>query len=484
MAWPFTKWTWNNGGDGGWEPDFVYEVWHAGETEMSQTIEGLPAGKYIATVQGYYRDGDNHNNDGTIYQGDRQEAYFFAGDARVLLPNISVGADQYLLRGNNNAGHGIVPDSREDAAAYFGAGLYKVSVETTVGADGKLKIGAIKSANVPNDWMVIDNFRLFYKGNYVEATITDAGYATFVAPGFIDDIPAGVEAYAAQLKEGYVHLEPTSVIPAGEAVVLKGAEGTYTFYPQAVSETPVSTSEYSIDLSYTKGDVSYDDGVAIINGEADCKVLKIGTSKAVGNFTLTVPAGKYSFYAVAWKGTGTSDVVLKNGDEVVKTVTVQANDGVTGNSPYTINVTNADKYEFEVASDCTLTVTSDKRVVFFGIKSAAASNIVLDNDLKPATEEVTADGTQYILAKLNDVAGFAKATPDTKIAAGKGYLVIKGAAGIKEFYPFGEEDATGINTIDNEQITIDNGAVYNLSGQRVNKAQKGIYIVNGKKILK
>ncbi len=484
MAWPFTKWTWNNGGDGGWEPDFVYEVWHAGETEMSQTIEGLPAGKYIATVQGYYRDGDNHNNDGTIYQGDRQEAYFFAGDARVLLPNISEGADQYLLRGNNNAGHGIVPDSREDAAAYFGAGLYKVSVETTVGADGKLKIGAIKSANVPNDWMVIDNFRLFYKGNYVEATITDAGYATFVAPGFIDDIPAGVEAYAAQLKEGYVHLEPTSVIPAGEAVVLKGAEGTYTFYPQAVSETPVSTSEYSIDLSYTKGDVCYDDGVAIINGEADCKVLKIGTSKAVGNFTLTVPAGKYSFYAVAWKGTVTSDVVLKNGDEVVKTVTVQANDGVTGNSPYTINVTNADKYEFEVASDCTLTVTSDKRVVFFGIKSAAASNIVLDNDLKPATEEVTADGTQYILAKLNDVAGFAKATPDTKIAAGKGYLVIKGAAGIKEFYPFGEEDATGINTIDNEQITIDNGAVYNLSGQRVNKAQKGIYIVNGKKILK
>ena len=480
MAWPFTKWTWNNGGDGGWEPDFVYEVWHAGETEMSQTIEGLPAGKYIATVQGYYRDGDNHNNDGTIYQGDRQEAYFFAGDARVLLPNISEGADQYLLRGNNNAGHGIVPDSREDAAAYFGAGLYKVSVETTVGADGKLKIGAIKSANVPNDWMVIDNFRLYYKGNYAEATITDAGYATFVAPGYIDAIPEGVEAYAAQLKEGYVHLEPTSVIPAGEAVVLKGAEGIYTFYPQPVSENTVSTSKYAIDLPYELGDVSYDDGVAIINGEAGCKVIKIGTSKAAGNFTLTVPAGKYSFYAVAWKGSGTPDVVLKNGEVVVKSITIQANDGVTGNSPYTINVTNADKYEFEVASDCTLTITSDKRVVFFGIKSASASDVVLDNDLKPATEEVTADGTQYILAELDGVAGFAKATPETKIAAGKGYLVI--SAPVKAFYPFGEEDATAIENV-NVNGNVNEGAIYNLSGQRVSKLQKGINIVDGKKIL-
>jgi len=477
-------WNWKGNDAAG---DYMFEMWNTaevGKVYLVQEVEGLPAGQYTVSMTGYYRDG---NFESAIAGNNRQLAYLFAGSEsnRVLLPSILEGAGQ--MPGYGREGNGIViPDGCRDAAKFFQVGTYTTTVNAVVGADGKLKIGVYRDAEdvKGGDWIVTDNWRLFYKGNYVEATITDAGYATFVAPGFIDDIPAGVEAYAAQLKEGYVHLEPTSVIPAGEAVVLKGAEGTYTFYPQAVSETPVSTSEYSIDLSYTKGDVCYDDGVAIINGEADCKVLKIGTSKAVGNFTLTVPAGKYSFYAVAWKGTGTSDVVLKNGDEVVKTVTVQANDGVTGNSPYTINVTNADKYEFEVASDCTLTVTSDKRVVFFGIKSAAASNIVLDNDLKPATEEVTADGTQYILAKLNDVAGFAKATPDTKIAAGKGYLVIKGAAGIKEFYPFGEEDATGINTIDNEQITIDNGAVYNLSGQRVNKAQKGIYIVNGKKILK
>ena len=210
-----------------------------------------------------------------------------------------------------------------------------------------MEIGVFRDAEdvKGGDWITTDNWRLFYKGNPVEATITDAGYATFVAPGYIDAIPEGVEAFAAQVKEGYVHLEPTTAIPSGEAVVLKGAEGSYTMYV-----------------------------------------------------------------------------------------------------------------------------------------SAREADLALVNDLKAATEEVTADGTQYILAKQDDVVGFAKATPDTKIAAGKGYLVI--SAPVKAFYPFGEEDATGINTIGNEQITIDNGAVYNLSGQRVSKAQKGIYIVNGKKILK
>ena len=103
------------------------------------------------------------------------------------------------------------------------------------------------------------------------------------------------------------------------------------------------------------------------------------------------------------------------------------------------------------------------------------------NDLKPATEEVTADGTQFILAKIGDTVGFAKATPETKIAAGKGYLVI--SAAVKAFYPFDEEDETGIADV-NVNDNLNEGAIYDLSGQRVNKAQKGIYIINGKKVLR
>lgn len=133
-------------------------------------------------------------------------------------------------------------------------------------------------------------------------------------------------------------------------------------------EKPGEVTEFSIDLAYTLGANAYDNGMATINGVEDCKTLKIGTAKAAGSFTLTMPAGKHTFYAVAWKGTASADVTFSNGDAVVKTVTVKGNTGATGNAPYTISVTDADKYEIELAQDATIKVTSDNRIVFFGIK--------------------------------------------------------------------------------------------------------------------
>lgn len=133
-------------------------------------------------------------------------------------------------------------------------------------------------------------------------------------------------------------------------------------------EKPGEVTEFSIDLAYSLGANAYDNGMATINGVEDCKTLKIGTAKAAGTFTLTMPAGKHTFYAVAWKGTASADVTFSNGDAVVKTVKVKGNTGATGNAPYTLTVTDADKYEIELAQDATITVTSDKRIIFFGIK--------------------------------------------------------------------------------------------------------------------
>ena len=350
-----SKWERNAGSIWGWKSgnvndcrDYSFEMWNTkdvGKVYLIQEVEGLPAGKYTVSMSGYYRDG---SYDDAIAGNVRKLAYLFAGSEEncVALAGIMEGEGNCPGYGRD----GRIPDGCIDAAKFFQVGTYVNTIEAEVGADGKLKIGVYRDAEdvKGGDWIVTDNWRLFYKGVYFDATITDAGYATFVAPEYIDAIPEGVEAYAAQLKEGYVHLEPTKAIPAGEAVVLKGAEGTYTMYPAAV------------------------------------------------------PA-----------------------------------------------------------------------------------DLALENDLKAATEEVTADGSQYILAKQNDVVGFAKATPATKIATGKGYLVIKAAAGVKTFYPFFEDDETGIESIDNSQLsTVNSQLIYNLSGQRVSKAQKGIYIVNGKKILK
>ena len=103
------------------------------------------------------------------------------------------------------------------------------------------------------------------------------------------------------------------------------------------------------------------------------------------------------------------------------------------------------------------------------------------NDLLPATEDFIADGTQYILAETEKGVGFHKAAEGSTIAAGKGYLVLSAPATAKEFYPFFGEDATGISGINAEN---ENALIYNIAGQRLNKTQQGINIINGIKVLK
>lgn len=46
-----------------------------------------------------------------------------------------------------------------------------------------------------------------------------------------------------------------------------------------------------------------------------------------------------------------------------------------------------------------------------------------------------------------------------------------------------EEETTGIKSIDNGQLTIDNGAVYDLQGRRVKNPKRGLYILSGKKVV-
>ena len=44
------------------------------------------------------------------------------------------------------------------------------------------------------------------------------------------------------------------------------------------------------------------------------------------------------------------------------------------------------------------------------------------------------------------------------------------------------QNATGIETVKEE--TVEDGAIYNLQGVRVKNAQKGIFIINGKKVIR
>ncbi len=107
---------------------------------------------------------------------------------------------------------------------------------------------------------------------------------------------------------------------------------------------------------------------------------------------------------------------------------------------------------------------------------------VTGNLLEASDGTVTGNGsTIYALGRIGGVGdvGFYKVASGVKVPAGKAYLEID-APGVREFLEFAFGDETGINSIENGKLTIDN--YYDLSGRRVVKPTNGLYIVNGKKV--
>jgi hypothetical protein len=72
----------------------------------------------------------------------------------------------------------------------------------------------------------------------------------------------------------------------------------------------------------------------------------------------------------------------------------------------------------------------------------------------------------------------------TNLAKGKAYLFVAGGSAKALVFDFGDiDDETGIGCLTPTFSEGEGTAIYNLSGQRLNKMQKGINIVNGKKVL-
>jgi hypothetical protein len=108
------------------------------------------------------------------------------------------------------------------------------------------------------------------------------------------------------------------------------------------------------------------------------------------------------------------------------------------------------------------------------------------NSLQGTMTEINTTGANnyYVLNNGSQGVGFYKLSNTSgTIGANKAYLTYSGSL-VREFFLF-EDDATSINEelgMKNEELY--EGAIYNLAGQRIQKMQKGINIVNGKKVLK
>ena len=178
----------------------VAEYWNT-TFRFSQTVEGLPAGKYELSVQSYYRNGNinpalaSHKN-GT----EKLNAILFAN--KVELPVMSLYDESATNYTDNPYNY---PDNVTAANQAFNAnGLYTNTLAFELAEGASLELGIYKTVHVDGDWCCFDNFKLMYNGS-----------ATAIS-----------EVSTTHDDEHYYNLQGVRVDKPGKGIYIKGEKKT------------------------------------------------------------------------------------------------------------------------------------------------------------------------------------------------------------------------------------------------------------------
>ena len=373
-------------------------------------------------------------------------------------------------------------DSRDGANAIF---------ET---ATDKLVVGCIVST-VPDGTKAIGREAFFAEQQTFSLTLPESvtsieERAFHYATGLTAiNIPSGVTEIG---DETFPQCNITElVIPDGVTSIGKMAFMMCEKLEKVTFGTGLTTiDEYAFDMCSNVTDVyCYAAPFTTWNGSgfADSKATQFHVSDADA-WSTAFPAAKVTFVGDLVASRPETHDVEKGG--------VTANWSTYYNSTQNV-VADANTEVYQVSLTGTaLTLTKvDDRIINAGqgvvLKSTDANVVLLTSDTQSATSyannslkgtdtQITNPGNAYVLANGNSVLGFHKLSAGGTIKAHKAYLTYSGS-GAPEFFAL-EGNVTGIKAIDNGQWTIDN-VVYDLQGRRVSKPTKGLYIVNGKKVI-
>lgn len=137
-----------------------------------------------------------------------------------------------------------------------------------------------------------------------------------------------------------------------------------------------------------------------------------------------------------------------------------------------IGATGAGSYTANIKTDAT------------PVASPTTTNALTGTFIGTSIDCTAATGTNYVLGfdkdNENRIGFYHVNSSSYNLKANRAYLSTSGE-NARGFYISFADDATGIDAPNGE--TAESAAIYNLSGQRLNKMQKGINIVNGKKVL-
>ena len=111
-------------------------------------------------------------------------------------------------------------------------------------------------------------------------------------------------------------------------------------------------------------------------------------------------------------------------------------------------------------------------------KTETNSSFQGTSSLKGTLTQINGNGSIYVLNTGSKGTGFYKLAENGTLAANKAYL--ETVASSRDYFLFDETTAISAPLVNSEEV---NSEVYDLQGRRVNTPTKGVYIVNGRKVV-
>lgn len=257
----------------------------------------------------------------------------------------------------------------------------------------------------------------------------------------------------------------------------------YTFYPNNSKDTWMYCINDNNGVRVGTGDAklfTLSDGYLTTNQTADQRYIGIYSSqdwRCYKNTTGNIAGQTFSFY----KNTAKKYVTITAAGYATYCSTSALDFSNTGVTAYTATIANNQVNFTKVEK-----VPAREGVLLKGaagtyaIPVIASADALTDNAFIGVTEATAIeDAGIFVLMNGGAGVGFYQTKGAFTVGANTAYLpALAGPA--RSF--IGLDDVTSVKGITAE--TMQNGEVYNLQGQRVMKAQKGLYIVNGKKVIK
>ena len=210
-----------------------------------------------------------------------------------------------------------------------------------------------------------------------------------------------------------------------------------------------------------------DEDVAWDNSQSGAGAVTLTRTIKAGINTLVLPFSMTQAEVEAQFGAGSKVYVVDAYDADAANISFSVNDGIFANKPCLLKAANAGtSYSLE------------DRTIVAGEPTATGTNVTMTGNY---TASLTVPNDNYIISggKIYLV------NSAVTLANTRAYISVTDPSPARTLtMSFDDGETTGIATLEGGELKMETGTIYDLQGRKVKNPAKGMYIMNGKKVVK